>query len=246
MATITIRLDDQKRVALEAVARGRGETVSDLLRYAADEILGTHYDAAPTSGPWSLTLAERSVLTSQHKILAALNATDEDCERKQHLKVVEVLTNGFTGEYDSVFAGFDPEISRRECRLVWDLLDMFRVLRFSLERLDEEEIAEIGEYVELALSFKGFDGNDAVEARLMRYARFLVDDGRWDEQAKVFEKDRGNSHSPMLGSYRRMLAAFETIWDRKTRDHSKSFDDRLHLDVEELKVVYAAWPHPHR
>ena len=244
MATITLRVDDGFRRDIEVVARARGESTSDLIRTAIEVFLGKEDDEArPTGGPQSLTLVERAMLTSHHEQLASLYE-DEDWEHEHHKKVVEVLESGFTGEYDIVFSGLDPEIPRRECKLLWKILDMFKFLQFSLAQLDDAAKAEIGKNAEDALSFRGFDGNDSRESALLRYAAFLVNNDRWIEHKAVFEHDGGNSHSPMLGSYERMLAEFEPIWDRKTRDYSTGGPSRYLLNVEELKVIYAAWPHP--
>src|ERR1039458_6848322 len=144
MATITLRVDDETRNDVESLARGQGVTVSDLVRSAIDETLGREVTANSIGGPQSLTFVERRILVLQHEILAQLHADDHD-EVVDHLRMVEVLTRGFTGEYDSVFSSIDSEISRRDCVLVWDLLEMFRVLTSSLSRLDDDEKAAVGE-----------------------------------------------------------------------------------------------------
>jgi hypothetical protein len=245
MATITVRLDDETRNDLEALARGQGVTVSDLVRSAIDEILGKDVTANPIGGPQSLTLVERSILVMQHEILAQLHADDRD-EVENHLRMADVLTRGFTGEYDSVFSSIDSEISRRDCVLVWDVLDMFRVLTASLSRLDDDEKAAVGEKPEHALAFRGLDFNDSREARLARYAKFLVGDGRWEELAEAFDANHegGNSHMPLLATYQRMLDTFEPIWKRKISDYSMGYGDGFVLNLDELRTMYAAWSYP--
>lgn len=245
MATITLRVDDETRNDVEALARGQGVTVSDLVRSAIDEILGREVTANPIGGPRSLTLVERSILVLQHEILTQLHADDHD-EVENHLRMVDVLTSGFTGEYDSVFSSIDSEISRRDCVLVWNLLDMFQVLTSSLSRLDDEEKAAVGEHAEHALAFRGLDFNDSREARLARYAKFLIGDGRWEELAEAFDANHegGNSHMPLLATYQRMLDAFEPIWKGKISDYSMSHGDRFVLNLDELRTVYAAWSYP--
>jgi uncharacterized protein YfbU (UPF0304 family) len=242
--TITLRINEDRRSELEALARGRGETVSDLIRAAIDDVvLGREADRSPIrTGPPSLTLVERSVLAAQHRLMAATKGVD-DYEIEDHVKMAEILENGFSGEYDTVFLNLEPELSRTECRLLWDILDMFSVLESNFNRLDDEQKAKVGRHAEHALSFRGFDFNDALEARLGRYTKFLFRQDRWAEQVKVLEHDGGNSHSPMLETYKRMLLAFSPIWSLRTSDHSRG-RDRLFLDLEELKAVYGAWPHP--
>jgi hypothetical protein len=72
------------------------------------------------------------------------------------------------------------------------------------------------------------------------YTKYVVGDGRWREQADAIEREGGNSHFPVLPTYQRMLVAFDPIWEKRVRDSSLSFEDRMYLDVEELAAIYAA------
>lgn len=219
--------------------------MSNLLRTAIDDVLGR--DVAPSSSgaPRSLTLVQRRLLSMQHEILSQLRA-DDDAEVSYHRKMIEVLTRGFSGEYDSAFSTIEPELSRRECALVWDLLDMFRVLKSSLSQLDVDEVAAVGEHSKHALTFRGFDFNDSRESRLASYAKYLVEDDRWEELAEHFDAthEAGNSHAPMLATYERMLDVFKPIWQARKSDYSRGYGDRFVLNLDELKKVYAAWPYP--
>ncbi|MFB9834493.1 YfbU family protein [Actinoallomurus acaciae] len=248
MATITLRVDDKARDDLEALARGRGATVSDLLRASIFEMLGRDVPTDDTSStPLTLTVVERCHLALQHESLAMLHSDDEH-EADYHRRMVEVLTKGYTGEYYRVFAGISPELSRRDCRLLRDLLDMFCVLKASLDRLDAAEKNSLGEGAEVRLSFQGFDFNDAYESRLANYAQHLIDTDRWQDLAENFddEHERGNSHSPRLATYLRMLESFQPIWSAKVKDSGLSHDDRYALNLNELHTVLAAWPYPRK
>lgn len=123
---------------------------------------------------------------------------------------------------------------------------MFRVLKASLERLDAAEKRALGEGAEVRLSFQGFDFNDEDEGRLADYAQHLIDTDRWQDLAEHFddEHERGNSHSPRLATYLRMLEAFQPIWSAKVKDSGLSHDDRYVLNLDELRTVLAAWPYP--
>lgn len=245
MPTLTLRIDDATRSELEALAQGRGETVSDLVREAIDELLGRGDDdkERPNAEPRSLTAVERSLLASQHEVLAVLSDEGSQ-ERKYHNQLVEVLRSGFTGEYHKVFVDLTPEVPLRDARLLARILGMFRVLRHSLDHLSTDAKAEIGEHADHALTFNGFDHNDSRELALARYVQFLVADGRWEEQEEVLERDGGNSHMPKLATYLRMLAAFEPLMARRSTDPSLSFDEQMSLDADDLRAVYAAWPSP--
>jgi uncharacterized protein YfbU (UPF0304 family) len=178
-------------------------------------------------------VVERRHLALQHEILAMLHSDDE-YEAGHHRRLVEVLTKGYTGDYHRMFLGISPELSRRDCSLLWDLLDMFCVLKASLDRLDAAEKKALGEGAAgVRLSFQGFDFNDAYEGRLADYAQHLIDTDRWQDLAEHFddEHERGNSHSPRLATYLRMLEAFQPIWSAKVKDSGLSHDDRYALNL---------------
>src|SRR5262249_32668856 len=124
MPTVTIRIDDTTREDLEAIARTRRVTVSDLLRDQIDTLLGRHVPMRDDA-PRALSFQERQVLALQNELLALIRADDED-ESRYHQRMAEVLREGYAGEYDRVFGGMQQEMSRSECSLLWDILDMFR------------------------------------------------------------------------------------------------------------------------
>jgi uncharacterized protein YfbU (UPF0304 family) len=249
MATITLRVDDPVRDQLQAMAESRGVSVSDLVRSLIDGLFDRDDRDEPRRHvvPESMTAVDRKQLALLHKILARLveDKTDdgrlgEDGDTSYQLDRAEVLEEGWTKEYDLEFYVMQPELSRRDCGLVMDLLDMFRILKFSAEKVAGELSADDLRMLE----FRGFDVNDAVERRLRAYARWLVSDGeRWQEQAEVFsqDNDRGNSGSPRLGSYRRMLEAYEPIWNGIV--HRRGRTDHL-LTADELRQVADAAVHP--
>jgi uncharacterized protein YfbU (UPF0304 family) len=245
MATVTLRLDDQTRDNVDELARERGISVSELLRSAIADFIESGRSA---EAPRTLTLMERRTLALQHDILAQVRADDKD-EVAYHRKRAEVLSQGFTGEYETEFLSIEPELSLQECSLVWRLLDMFRHLKNGLERLSPEDRATLddtGQHALLALTFRGFDFNDAREARLASYAEYLIDDKRWEELAVHFDDqhERGNSHMPYLVTYQRMLNAFTPRWEKRTSNSSLGFPDRYILDLNDLQAVCAAWAAP--
>ena len=241
MPTLTLRVDDATRDALESMAAGRDATVSDLLRDAIRTLLGRESDpaSAPTV-PQSLTLVQRRTLALQHEILAELTNEPDPYEFDErlpyHRERAEVLYRGYTGEYGDEFS-LDPEMARTECRLVWDLLDMFRVVRASIERLSETDRVSLGEDVILALRFRGFDGNDEREGAMLSYSRHLLRSGRWTDLLPQFaENDNGNSHWPTLGTYLRMLAVYKPLWSAIS---SRLGRDEL-LSVGDLRAIAEA------
>lgn len=248
MATVTLRIDDQVRDQLQAIADGKGVSVSVLLRYLIDGLLDRDdRDGMPRRPvvPESMTAIDRKQLALLHRILARLVEEKTADERLGHdgdtayqLDRAQALEEGWTKEYDMEFYAMEPELSRRECGLVMDIFDMFRILQASIERVgDQLSDAEVR-----SLTFRGFDLNDEFESRLLGYARWLVSDGdRWQEQAEAFsaKNDRGNSHMPCLAVYQRMLEAYEPIWRRIVHRSGREL-----MSADELREVAAATIHP--
>lgn len=248
MATITLRVDEQTRADTEALARARGITVSELVRVAVDDQLGRgdgSGDAPQRTAPASLSSVDRQSLVLLHQVLAKLNGADLDQDADYHMRRVKVLAGGFTVDYADEFVGIEPELSRRECELVWDIFDMFRILKVSVAKVGEEKAREIDEHGLHALTFRGFDGNDSFESRLCTYAQHLVSNGRWEEFAEYFDRghDYGNSHSPTLATYRRLLGAYQPIFKVKIKS-ARGLAANYLLTEQELIEVLRAWPYP--
>jgi uncharacterized protein YfbU (UPF0304 family) len=250
MAQLNVRLDDDARESFDALARARGLSTSDLIRILIDDALGrTSEDRrAREVAPVSLSAVQRHGLALQHEILARLTANpgekDGGWESQQHRRIVTVLQSGFTAEYSEMFSAFDLEITVRECSLVHDILQMCSMLEQSIQALSAEERAALGEHAEHALGFRGFDFNDSHEARLASYAQHLVKTGRWEEMRKHFDRnhERGNSHSPRLASYQRMLTAWRPIQAKKIANWASARD--VLLTPAELQTIHDAWPYP--
>lgn len=241
MAAVTIRLDDDTREALEDVARARGLSLSVLLRDQIDALLGRQVPMRDDV-PHVLSFQQRQLLAQQHEILALLH-TDDEYESQLHQTLAEVLHEGYAGEYDRVFGAMQPEVSRSECKLLWDILDMFRVLSASVNRLSADDRAALGDDNEDRLRFGGFDLNDTRECRLLGYVRHLVGTERWTEIKPRLADigDNGNSHSPRLSAYERMLAVYMPIHEDSIRGKRGYSTDAWLLSVDELKHVAEAW-----
>lgn len=240
MATVTIRLDDDTREELEEIARARDVTLSVLLRDQIDALLGRQVPMREDV-PHTLSFEGRHVLAQQHEILALLKP-DED-ESRYHLTMAEVLREGYTGEYDGVFGGILAEMSRSECKLVWDILDMFRMLGASIDRLSVSDRAALGDDSEARLRFGGFDLNDSREIRMLTYVRHLVKTDRWTEVRPRLAEigDNGNSHTRRLPHYERMLAVYMPIDEQISKGKRGHSMDASLLTVDELKQIAKAW-----
>lgn len=183
-------------------------------------------------------MVQRRTLVLLHEILQKLSDDHDD----YHARRIQVLNGGFTTEYHQEFFMVDAELSPSECGLLMDILDMFTVLEAAIGRLNDEDLAALGENGRHLLEFKGFDHNDSRELRLAGLAEYLIRDGRWSTLAHHFddERDGGNSHMPALASYQRMLPAYKSvIATRKENSGSRGFDI-YRLDIHDLQKVIAA------
>jgi uncharacterized protein len=246
MATVTIRLDEDTREDLEEIAQTRGVTLSVLLRDQIDTLLGRQVPIREEV-PHALSFQQRQLLAQQHEILALLHADDE-YESRRHYTLAEVLREGYTGEYGNVFGAMEPEMSRSECKLAWDILDMFRVLGASIDRLSADDRAALGGDNEERLRFGGFDLNESREGRLLSYVDHLVKAGRWTEiKPRMAEiGDDGNSHSPRLAIYERMLDVYTPIFKDRARGKHGYSSDAFLFTLDELQQVAKAWAWPGR
>lgn len=228
MATVTIRLKDEIKARIDEAADARGIQVSDFVREALEMYLQLEasgdigIDRPDKAEEVSLTPYERKVLQLLHRNLLATQGglNDSYYQPDQEVRALKVLENGYVGEYPTEFLDISEPTSRAECELVWDILDMFRVIQFSVKKLGKDGWDQVGvKDAEHYGTFRGFDFNEYDEIRLANYAEFLVKSGRWTEQREAFspENDRGNSHRQMLPQYRAMLRIFKPMWRQRLR-----------------------------
>lgn len=249
MATITVRIDDATRDALQAQAEEARQTLSDFVRERLqDAVFNFREDEGVATSvgqqPEKLSALDRHQLALLHRILARVlpeDANDEDGDKNYQLERAEVLERGFTREYSTEFIGIQSELSSRHCDFVMDVLDMFRIALYSIEDLRKQGIV-VDESLESALTFDGFDHNDHLEGQMSDYARFLVEDEKWGEQKDfILGRERGNSHHQTIPIYSRMLTAYREV--KQNRGHKTGLKSYL-LSEEELRTVAAARVHP--
>lgn len=244
MAQINIRIDDDRRDEFDSLARAKGLSTSDLLRDLISQALGREDDRPRADAtPQSLSAFQRRQLALQHEILANV-IVEPEWEVEYHRQMVEVLNAGYTSEYYKTFQMIQPEMTSRESKLVYDILEMFTTIERSVSRLDDKQRRSLGENADYALKFKGFDFNNSQEGRLASYAHHVINDGRWTNLADRFsdENERGNSHMPMLATYQRMLSVWRPLWNKKI--HSYGGPNDYQFTVDELQQILAAWPYP--
>jgi uncharacterized protein len=138
-------------------------------------------------------------------------------------------TWGLAWEYPGVIGEMESPPIVRE---VVDILQMWSLIESAYDKLSDPEKEALKRAVPLAgddLKFKGFDANNEPHYGVAQYLineleRFIEFKGRYL-----------NSHSPLLGSYQRMLAVFKPIL-LKLEGRS--------LNVAELTEILKARIHP--
>ena len=141
---------------------------------------------------------KRYELINQLLILEKLYPEEADYYARNR----KALENGYELHYSWLTENISDGLSEEECKEVLDILDMYRSITFSWQRLHE------GEELPEKLKFRGFDGNN--ETALMSYVQyFVIDLERFDELTYGEEHPYFNSHCPMLDKYRRMLSVWK-------------------------------------
>lgn len=254
MAVLNVRVDNQVRDQLKEMADNEGITLSEFVRALLLEAVVPVYEdkevrrRSEELTPERMRLVDRQTLSLLHRILARVlpeDANDVDGDAQYQLMRATILESGFTAEYSYEVAGFRTELSRRDCRRVSDILQMFRILTYSVSHL-EKEGTPVAEDLARALEFQGFDFNESLEDQMDAYVKFQMRDGdRWTElQPQIERTDGGNSHVPMLETYMRMLVEYRRIMDGRDRG---SYDRHDYLmSAEELQQIRDARIHPSR
>jgi len=225
-------VSDDLKSRLDVLAQESESTLSAVIVEALNSITGLgRKDYSEETAPYTINNASRLILRNTELLLAYCSELNEG-ERESHAKNVEILEGGYTCEYHRVFSALRPEISSARCNELFDILDMFRVLRASYDKLTVDERIEVDERV---ISFRGFDYSDDEESALPDYVEFLFDDDRYTELIEPLARfsDCGNSHHRNLDVYRRMLRCFTKLW----RKHLIDFDL---LSLDEIKQVASA------
>lgn len=157
-----------------------------------------------------LSKKERLFLFNQYKILEKLYPEDPGLWKEPQA----IILSGFAGDYDSLIDSMG-NVSAEACSEVISILQMFRALHDSYERLEDKSGIEKKDVV-----FDGFDGNE--EADHYIYANFVI-----VEQKKFteFNQVKLNSHANRLPGYRQKLSRW------------KKYDPYNALSKEQIQAI---------
>ena len=240
MKTITLRVPDDLRTLIAEAAEANGQSQSDYMRQAIEihvNRVNPKHDRQPADKNITLTSYERASLILQHQaVLAAQGRLSEEVYSAEwYERAIEVLERGYEGEYPRLVPSHAETLSAYDCELVWDILDMFRVIHFSVEALGKNGWDAIGiENAEWFGKFKGFDYQRERESQMASYTEYLVRSGRWTEQEEFVKKGL-NSHTQMLPTYQSMLGVFKPLWREAARGGGSS-----RLSTQDLRKILLA------
>jgi len=242
MAVVNVRIDDDTHEDLKRRAAASGVTLSEYIRNLISEEVVSLRDSSlgDLEAPESISVVNRRLLANSFRALA--NSEEGEYERQGYLDAVKVFEDGLTGEYGTAL-GLYGELSMRDCERVSDILEMFRIVTFSLKEL-EESGATVPEELIRDLRYRGFDFNDTLESRMAGYVEYIMrEPGIYAElQPQLKATDGGNSHMQQLEIYLRMLNELRRI--RESRKNERNFFDSWKLSLDDLQRIANAKIHP--
>lgn len=240
MAIVSLRMADELKSVLERMAVEKDTTVSALINAQIVELAGSVDEVRPDS-PYSLAPSDRYALMRMNEMMAVLHPEDQGSYEED----AEAFRQGYVAEYSRIFSQMREELSRRDCEMVWDLLDMLRVLGVSYEALTESDRVGIDEP---SCHYQGFDRNDALEGSMASYVDYLAGTGRWTWTAddSLRYSDKGDAHMPMLPVYRRMFDAYERVKLDRSVSEPNYYAIGWRLLTREEIIVVVNGTEPHR
>ena len=145
-----------------------------------------------------LTPLERWMVSNQLRILEALYPE----EAEDHAVQREAIERGYEFAYN-IYLDYDV-MTEAEGQEVWDTLDMFRAIDYSITHLNTDEFE-----THLRRKFIGYDGNN--ESKFMAFASYTVERlKRWTD-LPLEKYYNFNSHCPMRCTYKKMLIEWKNI-----------------------------------
>lgn len=147
---------------------------------------------------------ERLFLSLQYQIL---EKTDPD-NAKYYERNRIAVENGYALHYEWLTEHIDEGLTEAQCKLVLDILDMYRAMHFAHKALGVKTQIKSDD-----IRFQGFDGNG--ESEYLGYVKyFVLDLERYTELLDSQKYPDFNSHCPMLDTYERMLEIWKDLPNR--------------------------------
>lgn len=157
---------------------------------------------------------QRLNFINQYLILEKLYPEESDYY-KNHRKALE---HGYELHYSWLTEHIYDELPEEECQEILEILDMYRVITFSYQKLHP------GKEIPDSYRFVGFDGNN--ETSYMGYVQYFINDlDRFQELTYGSSYCQFNSHFPSINMYRRQVEKW------------KELDKKLQLSLPEINTI---------
>lgn len=147
---------------------------------------------------------QKLCLTNQYKILRDLAILRNDKHDEElYENNITILQNGFSYDYKKLFNEFSNDMTSEECELVWNILDLYCVMKHSYDKIKNPSIRRDEIY------FRGFDGNN--EIQLFDYCKFIIFNLSCFCELTEDGKADFNSHCEMYNKYKKMVDKWISI-----------------------------------
>ena len=172
MKSITIRIPDELKALIAKESEGNGQSQSDYLRQILEAQVGQINEEEfqrQSQQNFYLSVVERKTLSRGCQLLLAAHGGLPDglYDAESIQSTMKALECGYAGEYPRIFSGANDGLTYEECKLVWDILDMFRVIKYSIQDLGRSGWEQTGVVdAEYYGSFRGFDYQIDLESKL--------------------------------------------------------------------------------
>ena len=165
-----------------------------------------------------LTPQEKLILHNQFEILKHVNP-DDFSRYQEKQEILEIGSDTDCEELFNFLNGTPNEVASE----VWDILDMFKALTFSYDKL-----SDVADLKREDVLFSGFDGNE--ECSYYIYAQWLIEERNKYQEFATCEV---NSHCNRLDVYRKMMGIYNTV-KQKHEIKTKCFSE---MTLEEIKTI---------
>jgi uncharacterized protein YfbU (UPF0304 family) len=163
-----------------------------------------------------LSKQERLILYNQYEILKAVDGGNSE----HYTEYQKILESGYKREYYRFSGHIDDELDDDVAAFVYDVLDMYRALFDSYNKLSPEQLKDIDKD---RIIFEGFDGNN--ECEYLGYARFILKELKLYSETEKYCRDL-DSHCRKVNKYLKMLERWQQIEGNK-----------FILDQEQIKEI---------
>lgn len=171
------------------------------------------------------------ILKNQLLIMNKISGIDDSSiDVSYYENQIRALREGYELHYGDVFEDIYDGLTYDECRLVLDILEMYRGITYSFLALKRAD--KLVRLSDESIMFAGFDLN--TETKYYSYAKyFLIDLDRYDEIKQIVGPNYDfNSHTSLtMPKYKRQLVVWQSF---------RSLENRYKMTEEQIIKILEA------